>query len=101
MIYTGNLPFTCPYGRVLGEKFHPAISPDAINNALLFSSRTFPRGEGGMFQAYSLARRGPVDPRRGHAEDQSPTLFTGQTHVTPDGAYLVEAETLSAVGALM
>jgi hypothetical protein len=52
-IYKGNLPFTCPYGGVLGEKFHPSLSPNAIRKALLFPSRTFPRGEGGMFQAYS------------------------------------------------
>jgi hypothetical protein len=48
-VYIGSLPFTCPYGGVLGEKFHPAISPDAIRKALLFPSRTFPRGEEGMF----------------------------------------------------
>jgi hypothetical protein len=35
-----NLAFTCPYGGVLGEKFHPAISPDAIRKvfALFFTN---------------------------------------------------------------
>jgi hypothetical protein len=53
-IYIGSLLFTCPYGGVLGEKFHPAISPDVMRKTLLFFSRTFPRGEGGMFQAFVL-----------------------------------------------
>jgi hypothetical protein len=102
LIYIGSLPFTCPYGRVLGEKFHPSLSPDAIRKALLFSSRTFPLGEGGMFQAFVLfsspRSRRPLAWRRasgsyvmgGQAEDQRPTLFTGRTHVTPDRAYPVE-----------
>jgi hypothetical protein len=101
-IYIRSLPFTCPYGEVLGEKFHPSLSPNAIRNALLFPSRTFPRGEGGMFQAFVLfsspRSRRPLAWRRasgsyvigGQAEDQRPTLFTGRTHVTPDRAYLVE-----------
>jgi hypothetical protein len=53
-VYIGSLLFTCPYGGVLGKKFHPSLSPNAIRNALLFSSRTFPREEGGMFQALVL-----------------------------------------------
>ena len=101
-VYIGSLPFTCPCGGVLGEKFHPSPSPDTIRKALLFPSRTFPRGEGGMFQAFVLfsspRSRRPLAWRRasgscvigGQAEDQRPTLFTGRTHVTPDGAYLVE-----------
>ncbi len=36
----------------------------------------------------------------GQAEDQRPTLFTGRTHVTPEGIPCREAETLSAVGGL-
>jgi hypothetical protein len=94
MIYTGNLPFTCPYGGVLGEKFHPTISPDVMRKVLLFFSRTFPRGEGGMFQAFVLfsspRSRRPLAWRRasgsyvmgGQAEDQRPTFFTDRTHVT-------------------
>jgi hypothetical protein len=52
--YIVGLPFTSPCGGVLGEKFHPSLSPNAIRKALLFPSRTFPRGEGGMFQAFAL-----------------------------------------------
>jgi hypothetical protein len=37
----------------------------------------------------------------GQAEDQRPTLFTGRTHITPEGIPCREAETLSAVEALM
>jgi len=54
LVYIGSLPFTCPYGGVLGKKFHPSLSPNAIKKALLFPSRTFPRGEEGMFQAFAL-----------------------------------------------
>jgi hypothetical protein len=101
-IYIGTLPFTFPYGGVLGEKFHPSLSPNPMRKALLFPSRTFPHGEGGMFQAFVLFSssrfRRPLAWRRapgsyvmgGQAEDQRPTLFTGRTHVTPDRAYLVE-----------
>ncbi len=53
-IYNRTLPFTFPCGGALGEKFHPSLSPNAIRKTLLFSARTFPRGEGGMFQAFVL-----------------------------------------------
>ncbi len=64
-----------------------------------------------MFQAFVLfsspRSRRPLAWRRasgsyvmgGQAEDQRPTFFTDRTHVTPDRAYLVEAEALSAVWA--
>jgi hypothetical protein len=66
-----------------------------------------------MFQASVLfssprSRRPPAWRRAsggyamgGQAEDQRPTLFTGRTHITPEGIPCREAETLSAVEALM
>ena len=67
-IYIGSLPFTCPCGGVLGEKFHPSLSPNAIRKALLFPSRTFPRGEEEMFQAFALLFRESFPSRMGRPQ---------------------------------